>query len=230
LDQIRVRVEAEIDFSDEGQEYMDESIVNDINKLKNRFDLFVGGCVNKKVCSQKNNVRLVGPVNSGKSSVFNRLLGFDRALVSNVPGTTRDIVSSELFYESSSFSIFDSAGLRETSDVVEKAGIELSLFEINQADLVVGVFDENDVVLIKKFKDLCGDVPFISVQNKIDISPLFDGGVFDCSVSAKTGEGGDVLNPETIKPFKTSKPSPVFAETEQSKTPPSNNGLISILF
>ena len=202
LDQIRVRVEAEIDFSDEGQEYMDESIVNDINKLKNRFDLFVGGCVNKKVCSQKNNVLLVGPVNSGKSSVFNRLLGFERALVSDVPGTTRDIVSSELFYESSSFSIFDSAGVRDTSDVVEKAGIELSLSEINQADLVVGVFEENDIALIKRFKGLCGDVPFVSVQNKIDINPLFDSGVFDCCVSAKTGQGFDVLKGLVVSGFK----------------------------
>ena len=67
---------------------------------------------------------------------------------------------------------------------------------------MVGVFDENDVVLIKKFKGLCGDVPFISVQNKIDINPLFDGGVFDCSVSAKTGEGFDVLKGLIVSGFK----------------------------
>ncbi len=202
IDQIRVRVEAEIDFSEEGQEYMDGFVINDINKLKNRFDLFVGGCINKKVCSQKNNVLLVGPVNSGKSSVFNRLLGFERALVSDVPGTTRDIVSSELFYESSSFSVFDSAGLRDTKDVVEKAGIELSLSEISKADLVVGIFEEGDIELIKKFKGLCVGVPFVSVQNKIDINPLFDNRVFDCFVSAKTGEGFDVLKNLIVSGFK----------------------------
>ena len=70
---------------------------------------------------------LVGPVNSGKSSVFNRLLGFERAIVSDIPGTTRDIISSELFYESNVFSVFDSAGLRETKDVVEEAGIKNTL-------------------------------------------------------------------------------------------------------
>ena len=59
-------------------------------------------------------------MNSGKSSVFNRLLGFERAIVSDIPGTTRDIVSSELFYESNAFSIYDSAGLRETNDLLKR--------------------------------------------------------------------------------------------------------------
>ena len=72
------------------------------------FELFVGSCVNNKVSKEKNNVVLVGPVNSGKSSTFNRLLGFERSIVSSSPGTTRDMISSELFYESSSFNVVDS--------------------------------------------------------------------------------------------------------------------------
>ena len=192
IDQIRVRVEAEIDFSDEGEDYIDESLVVDLKNLKSRFDLFVGGCVNKKLVAQKNNVLLVGPVNSGKSSVFNRLLGFERALVSDVPGTTRDIVSSELFYESAAFSIFDSAGIRETKDIVERAGIELSISEIGEADLVIGVFEKKDIDLVKQFKDLCDGVSFVSIQNKIDIN-VSDVVFFDSCVSAKTGEGFDSL-------------------------------------
>ena len=105
IDQIRVQIEAEIDFSDEGNEYMDQGLVDSLDNLVNRFNSFISGCVNKNMFSQKNNVLLIGPVNSGKSSVFNRLLGFERAIVSNTPGTTRDIISSELFYESSVFSI-----------------------------------------------------------------------------------------------------------------------------
>jgi tRNA modification GTPase len=201
IDQIRVRVEAEIDFSDEGEDYIDESLVVDLKNLKNRFDLFIGGCVNKKLFSQKNNILLVGPVNSGKSSVFNRLLGFERALVSDVPGTTRDIVSSELFYESVAFSVFDSAGVRETKNVVEKAGIELSMSEIDKADLVIGVFEEKDVGLIEWFGDRCADVPFVSVQNKIDIN-VSDDVFFDCCVSAKTGDGFDCLKDLIASSFK----------------------------
>jgi len=130
IDLLRVRVEAEIDFSDEGNDYLDNDLFHDVCLIRNKVSLFIGGCVNKKNYFQKNKVLLVGPVNSGKSSVFNRLVGFERAIVSDVPGTTRDIVSSELFYESNSFSVFDSAGLRSTSDVVEEIGIKSTLKEI----------------------------------------------------------------------------------------------------
>ena len=170
IDQIRVRIEAEIDFSDEGNEYMDGGLVDDLDNLVNRFNSFMSGCVNKNMFSQKNNVLLVGPVNSGKSSVFNRLLGFERAIVSNTPGTTRDIISSELFYESSVFSIQDSAGIRETDNKIEGVGIDLSLSQIKSADLVIGVFDLFDKALIKNFKDLAKNTSFVAVQNKTDIN------------------------------------------------------------
>ena len=201
VDQIRVRVEAEIDFSDEGNEYMDKNIVNDLGNLRNRFESFVSGCVNKNRFSQKNNVLLVGPVNSGKSSVFNRLLGFERAIVSDLPGTTRDIISSELFFESSVFSIQDSAGIRKTDDKIEEVGVGLSLSEIKSVDLVVGIFDKPDKSLIKNFKDLSHEKCFISIQNKIDINEK-DNKLFDCCVSAKTGEGFDELKKLILSSFK----------------------------
>ena len=201
VDKIRVRVEAEIDFSDEGNEYMDKTVVNDLGDLKNRFESFVSGCVNKNQFSQKNNVLLVGPVNSGKSSVFNRLLGFERAIVSDLPGTTRDIISSELFFESSVFSIQDSAGIRETDNKIEEVGIGLSLSEIKNVDLVVGVFDEPNKSLVKDFKALSHNRCFISIQNKIDVNKK-DHKIFDCCVSAKTGEGFDELKKLILSSFK----------------------------
>ena len=103
VDDIRVRVEAEIDFSDEDNRYFDESLVSDLNALLVDFEFFISACVSKKNYDKKNKIVLVGPANSGKSSVFNRLLGYERSIVSNVPGTTRDMISSEMFYESSSF-------------------------------------------------------------------------------------------------------------------------------
>ncbi len=200
IDRVRVRVEAEIDFSDEGNEYMDGGLVDDLGNLVNRFNSFISGCVNKNMFSQKNNVLLVGPVNSGKSSVFNRLLGFERAIVSNTPGTTRDIISSELFYESSVFSIQDSAGIRETDNKIEGAGIDLSLSQIKSADLVIGVFDLFDKTLIKNFKDLAKNTSFISVQNKTDVNKkIFK--YFDCCVSAKTGDGFDDLKKLILSSF-----------------------------
>ena len=204
IDSIRVRVEGEIDFSDEGNEYMDESLVDDLRNLCNRFDSFLSGCVNKKFSNEKNKILLVGPVNSGKSSVFNRLLGFERALVSNIPGTTRDLISSELFYESSTFSIFDSAGIRKTDDVIEGAGIKVSLSKIKEADLVLGIFEQFDSRVFDYFYNVCKKTFFVSVQNKIDIFKK-NSKDFDCCVSAKTGEGFDVLKDVIFSNFKKSR-------------------------
>ena len=200
VDLLRVRVEAEIDFSDEGNEYFDESLINDLLVVKNNVVSFINGCVTKKNSFQKNNILLVGPVNSGKSAVFNRLLGFERAIVSDIPGTTRDIISSELFYESNVFSVFDSAGLRETKDVVEEAGIKNTLNEIKNTDLVVGVFECYSKSVIDEFKSLAGDNKFVCIQNKVDINIKKDD-CFDCCVSAKTGEGFEVLKEIIVNCF-----------------------------
>ena len=200
IDFLRVRVEAEIDFSDEGNEYLDGGLLDDLLVVKNNVASFISGCVNKKNHYQKNNVLLVGPVNSGKSSVFNRLLGFERAIVSDMPGTTRDIVSSELFYESNSFAVFDSAGLRDTDDFVEGVGIKNTLKEIKSADLVVGVFEIYNKDMIDKFKNLSKDGAFVCIQNKIDINSKEEG-FFDCCVSAKTGDGFEDLKQIVVSFF-----------------------------
>ena len=194
IDDIRVRVEGEIDFADEDNDYFDESLVENLHLLMVDFELFVGSCISNRVSKAKNNVVLVGPVNSGKSSTFNRLLGFERSIVSSSPGTTRDMISSELFYESNIFNVVDTAGVRETDDGVEKRGIDFSIAEINKSDLVLGVFEKSDVSSLGYFRDLCikNEKKFISIQNKIDVqSP--DKQFFDCCISAKTGEGFDVL-------------------------------------
>ena len=201
IDLVRVRVEAEIDFSDEGNEYFDGALVDDVSLVKNKVSSFIDSCINKKNYYQKNNILLVGPVNSGKSSVFNRLLGFQRAIVSDVPGTTRDIVSSELFYESNVFSIYDSAGLRETNDLIEEVGIKNTLKEIKSADLIVGVFESYDKGVISEFKSLGNKDNFICIQNKIDLFSIEEK-FFDCCVSAKTGEGFELLKKVIADYFK----------------------------
>ena len=188
IDDLRMRVEGEIDFSDEGENFMDQSVVVDLKGLISEFDMFVNSCKSKKSLSVKNKVVFVGPVNSGKSSTFNRLLGYERALISDKPGTTRDIIESEVFYESLSFSLFDTAGLRETDDSIEAKGIDYTKNEITNADVVVGVFDSSTVNLVNEFESIVGDKPFLKALNKIDLD-YEDCEVFDCKISAKTGEG-----------------------------------------
>ena len=203
INNLRVRVEGEIDFSDEGESFFDSSLPNELSLLLENFKLFVGGCLNKKNHSAKNKVIFVGPVNSGKSSVFNRLLGFERALVSEKPGTTRDLVESEIFYNEVSFSISDTAGLRDTDDVIESKGMQFALEHLNSVDLVIGVFDSDEESILDKFYQLSKEKKYLKVYNKVDLGHVVRNGVFDCMVSAKTGEGFDNLKSLISKSFKS---------------------------
>ena len=204
INSLRVRVEAEIDFSDEGQDFMDGSLSIDLSLLIEDFGSFVSLCINKREYSNNKNIVLVGPTNSGKSSIFNRLLGYERAIVTDAHGTTRDMISSEVFFQSNKFSIFDSAGIRETEDVIEKKGIETSIKKISDADLVLGVFEKKDASLVSSFKKMCDKGSFFIIQNKIDINSS-DTSFFDCCVSAKTGEGFNSLKNLVVSFFERNK-------------------------
>jgi len=190
LDALRKFVEGSIDFSDEDYDFIKEGgVVDDVSRLCADFGGFVNKCFLSGESGMKKVVLFVGPPNSGKSSLFNRLLGFDRALVSDVPGTTRDLIESEVFYNNSSFRVLDSAGIRETDDVIEEKGIELTVSQIESADVIVGVFDSVDPVALLEIKSLVVDKVFISVLNKLDLGLKDEGSLFDVLLSAKTGEG-----------------------------------------
>ena len=190
LDSLRKFVEGSIDFSDEDYDFIKEGgVVDDVSRLCADFGGFVSKCFLAGETGLKKTVLFIGPPNSGKSSLFNRLLGFDRALVSDVPGTTRDLIESEVFYNNSSFKVLDSAGIRETVDVVESKGVELAVNQIKNADVVVGVFDSVDPLVLLEIKSIASDKVFISVLNKLDLGLKDKDALFDVSLSAKTGEG-----------------------------------------
>ena len=190
LDSLRKFVEGSIDFSDEDYDFIKEGgVVDDVSRLCADFGGFVSKCFLAGEAGLKKTVLFIGPPNSGKSSLFNRLLGFDRALVSDVPGTTRDLIESEVFYNNSSFKVLDSAGIRETVDIVESKGIRLAVNQIKNADVVVGVFDSVDPLVLLEIKSIASDKVFISVLNKLDLGLKDKGALFDVSLSAKTGEG-----------------------------------------
>jgi tRNA modification GTPase len=172
--------------------------MEDLEELVVDFKSFVDGCFNKKELGSKKSVVFVGPPNSGKSSVFNRLLGFERALVSEVAGTTRDLIESEVFYNDLSFSVIDSAGIRKTSDEIESRGIDFTIDSIKNSDVVIGVFENDDLSVLDGLSDALRGKVFISVLNKTDLGKSVKG-VFDCHVSAKTGEGFDGLKEAITK-------------------------------
>ena len=116
------------------------------------------------------NVALVGRTNVGKSSVMNALLGQDRAIVTNIQGTTRDSITESFFYNGIKINLIDTAGIRETEDVVENIGIEKSKKNIETADVVLFVLDgsEKETAEDKVIESLIDKKKCIFVINKTD--------------------------------------------------------------
>jgi tRNA modification GTPase len=186
VDALRVFVEGSIDFSDEDYDFISEGSVDERlfkvrSSLKNLID---SSLVSTKKLT-KNRVLFFGPPNTGKSSLFNRVLGFERALVSNVPGTTRDLIDSEIFYNSINMELVDSAGVRETDDLIEAEGVARSGDEINDSALVLVVLDHLTESLAKGFSSILDKKNHLFVFNKSDKrSPSQK---YDCVVSGKVG-------------------------------------------
>ncbi len=137
------------------------------------------------------NIALAGPANVGKSSLFNRLVGSNRAIVSDIAGTTRDVVDAQLDIDGYMVNMSDTAGLRETDDTVEKIGIERTKSEIENADLVLRVYaSDGDIAPAAENE--------IVVVNKSDLAASRDA-ANAVYVSAKTGDGADRLMEEITR-------------------------------
>ncbi|MGL4949150.1 MAG: tRNA uridine-5-carboxymethylaminomethyl(34) synthesis GTPase MnmE, partial [Anaeroplasmataceae bacterium] len=146
---------------------------------------------------------ILGKPNVGKSSLFNALIEEDKSIVTDIKGTTRDIVEGSIRLNNITLNILDTAGIRESDDIIEKIGINKSLDLINKADFILLVIDGSkpldkfDYELIDKTKDKTR----IIVSNKNDIN-LTNHQLSTISVSAKTKNGLDLLEDEIIKLFK----------------------------
>lgn len=166
-------IELELDFSEEDVEFANrdqlETLVQGIKRIIDNliqsFDL--GNVI-------KNGVPTViaGKPNAGKSTLLNVLLNEERAMVSEIPGTTRDFIEDELVLEGVTFRFIDTAGLRETKDKLEAMGIERTRQKMTQASLIIYLFDVNSTSekeLIKDLEELKDlNVPYLVVGNKID--------------------------------------------------------------
>jgi tRNA modification GTPase len=188
VDELRVFIEGSIDFSDEDYDFICEGDVEErLLRIKSSLvDLIDSSLVSTKKMS-KNRVLFFGPPNTGKSSLFNRLLGFERALVSSMPGTTRDLIDSEMFYNSVNMELVDSAGVRNTSDSIEAEGVALSSAEIQDSELILVVLDHNTEAHIENLKSMVLKKNHLIVFNKSDEKNPTE--KYDCVVSAKSGKG-----------------------------------------
>ena len=188
VDELRVFVEGSIDFSDEDYDFILEGDVEKrLLKIRSSLvDLIDSSLISTKKLS-KNRVLFFGPPNTGKSSLFNRLLGFERALVSSLPGTTRDLIDSEMFYNSVNMELVDSAGIRDTGDSIEADGVALSSKEIKDSALVLVVLDHSTEAYVESFKSMVSEKNHLMVFNKSDEKNPAE--KYDCVVSAKSGKG-----------------------------------------
>lgn len=154
---------------------------------------------------------IIGKPNSGKSSLLNAILKEDRAIVSNIEGTTRDSIEEYVNINGLTLKLIDTAGIRNASDEIEKIGVEKSLKLAEKADLIIALFDQSRELddEDKKIINLIKDKTAIIILNKIDISPKsnFDKYFVDLDkpivkISAKTGEGLESLYNEINELFK----------------------------
>ena len=170
---IMARIEVDIDYP----EYDDEEAI--FEKLK--IDLPIISQKVKSLCADSKSalyyltgikVALVGRPNVGKSTILNSLLGYDKAIVTNIPGTTRDVVEGEKKINGVLYKFFDTAGIRDNPDPIEKIGIEKSHDTIKDADIILYIYDKFDE---EEYKDILiesNDKPVVKVQNKNDINSV----------------------------------------------------------
>ena len=182
-----------------------EKILPEIQKFKEKLEKIIKKSQDSKVIKEGIKVGIIGKPNVGKSSLLNSLLEEEKAIVTNVPGTTRDIVEGTIILDNVILNIIDTAGIRESDDIVEKIGIEKSLTIINEADLVIFILNNNEKItaeekgLLEKLKDK----KKIIVINKIDLENKLDKSLLDnyIEISAKENIGIEKIKDEIKRLF-----------------------------
>lgn len=180
------KIDADLDYPEEDLEAAtgEESLLR-LDEADSALDALLKQYRAGKKLKSGVSVVLCGAPNAGKSTLFNALLGYDRAIVSSVAGTTRDVVEGSVEINGVSFRIFDTAGLHESGDGIEREGISRAEKVIRSADLILWLKEETDPPV--KFPD---GVPVVTVGAKSDIRTVEN---CDIAVSAHTGEGIDAL-------------------------------------
>jgi tRNA modification GTPase len=201
--ELRAYVEAAIDFPEEEVDFLaDRDLTVRLTAVREHFDAVEASARQGRLLREGMTVVIAGRPNAGKSSLLNRLAGYDAAIVTPVPGTTRDVLRERIDIDGMPLHVLDTAGLRQGGDVVEEEGIRRAMLEIARADRILFVLDAIDDPDAKAFQQerarLPADVPVTLVFNKCDLSsgiPVADtvSGPPRVSISALTGSGIDVL-------------------------------------
>ena len=207
-------IELELDFGEEDVEFANRA---DLKNLVTEIQAFIASLMESFRLGNvlKNGVPTViaGKPNAGKSTLLNELLNEQKAIVSEIPGTTRDFIEDEIHIEGIRFRFIDTAGLRHTTDVVEAMGVARTREKLRQASLIIYLFDVNETSEreleneLAEIRDL--DIPYLLVGNKADKAPPApEGGAKENSpfggwgailISAATGLGMDELKQRLLQ-------------------------------
>ena len=202
---LNANIEVNIDYSEyEDIEIMTKSNVKEISDYINeKLNKLLKESENGKIIKEGIDTLIIGKPNVGKSSILNRLIEEEKAIVTDVAGTTRDIVEGNIRINGVLLNIIDTAGIRETKDVVEKIGVEKSLNLIDKSDLIILVFNNNEK-LTKEDKELLEKTKNkkrIIVVNKIDLDKKIDLDLETVNVSAINNQGIDEIKDKISELF-----------------------------
>lgn len=201
LTELRVYVEAAIDFPDEEIDFLSDPALQDrLSRVFAGFDSIMAAARQGALLREGLNVVIAGAPNAGKSTLLNRLVGDDVAIVTNLPGTTRDVLRQQVHLDGLPVNLIDTAGLRMAADVVEQEGIRRAKLEMQRADCVLYVWDASlgHPPPVAELEQLPPAVPVVFVMNKIDLlgaPPRLesDAGFTHVYLSAQTGAGIELL-------------------------------------
>ncbi|KQU62663.1 tRNA modification GTPase TrmE [Aminobacter sp. DSM 101952] len=188
----RAMIEAEMDFADEGDVpgSVSTQIWRDVKLLIEEMNRHADGYGKAEMIRDGFDVVILGAPNAGKSSLLNALVRRDAAIVTDEPGTTRDLVEAVLDLDGMKVRIIDTAGLREPAGKVEAIGIERARERAKGADLVVLLEDMTSPVAVL---DIPAGIRNLRIGNKLDLSASLEDGRYAASISTKSGEGLDRL-------------------------------------
>ena len=213
--QLRSECESRLDFPDEELDF-DDSVPEKAADCRRAIEELLSTARAGSIVRDGVQVVLAGKPNSGKSSLLNRILGFDRAIVSAIPGTTRDTVESSAVIRGIGVNLTDTAGLRESSDPIEQMGIERSFRTIRAGMLTFWLLDASSEDPAAEVAAIDREARgLIAVWNKCDIAPnaiLPETGLPTVKISAKSGENLELLYDEFEKVLFAGN-SPVIPET-----------------
>ena len=182
-------------------DYAEDDLPSDIfAQIKNKMENIIVKLSNTLDASRRREgmiegfkVAIIGKPNVGKSSLLNKLLNYDRAIISDIAGTTRDTIEESVRIGTHIIKIVDTAGIRDASDVIEKIGIEKSIQAISEADIVIALFDNGKVCDVEDYKiiqliDENSNKEILKVLNKSDLQNHFDKTKIDDFIELSTKE------------------------------------------